>query len=62
MCVPIEKTLAGKREKKTNSNHSKTRVIQNHSEKNYKTLQIRSRNGGNREKIRQNAMILYAIT
>lgn len=48
-------------EKKTNSKHSKTRVIKNHSEKDYKKTQTRSSSGGHREKIRQNAMILDAI-
>ena len=41
--------------------HSKTRVIENHSEKGYKKRKIVSGSSGNREKIRQNTMILDAI-
>ena len=64
MQVPPQRTCNSSfnfTEKKTNSNRSKTRVIKNHSEKDYKKPQTRSSSGGNREKIRQNAVILDAI-
>ena len=41
--------------------HNKARAIENHSEKRYKWHKIESSSGGNREKIRQNAVIPDAI-